>query len=330
MAITLKLKRILFLLTTISSPLLADSQSAKHRFFIELEYRNLEIRGVNEQNAFIEKTLVNGIYTLKDKHNKFISFITESGMLQGDSHGFEVVSLNLKEPSRRSMTQLELSQFQAEVMRNLDYSQFIKLTYGTGGNRKILLRSAVDCPACGNLEKELRKHSRTTDTTFYLMPTSLMPPYESEGYRYVSYIWCSPNPSQAWKDYWAEAAFKHNDCDMSPQASAERDHNLREILSAVGIFKRSSVPKIITEDGTESTPPSRDLTRAKISAAFGSAGAPYLPPPSKWLENESELDSILTATDKAQAPAEKPKNKFGAFINKLIGPVRVSSDDMNK
>ena len=72
----------------------------------------------------------------------------------------------------RAMTPGEVTGLRQEVMNGIEYAKLIKVAYGDGGNRKMLLFSAVDCGFCQRFEQEFAKYGNKVNTTFYVVPSA--------------------------------------------------------------------------------------------------------------------------------------------------------------
>ncbi len=97
-----------------------------------------------------------------------------------------------------------MGDLQQEVIAAIDYDKLIKVSYGDGGGRKMVLFSAVDCGFCQRFEQDLMKKGSGVNTTFYVVPMSLQA-FSGAGvakWQTVSRIWCADNSSAAWRKYW--------------------------------------------------------------------------------------------------------------------------------
>ncbi|NHZ82831.1 hypothetical protein F2P44_26675 [Massilia sp. CCM 8695] len=213
-----------------------------------------------------------------------LTVTNEAGTITGKSKpGYHTVGLQPGKP--RLMTPSQLDELRAEVMANIDYDKLIKITYGNGGGRKILMFSALDCPARNQFEKGLQKAAAVMNTTFYLVPGTLrdsadggLPFLEK-----VIRIKCDGDPSKAWQSYWATRSVPPaRACALTPQR-AEQDFNLLYgIMLAVKSIK-PVIPMLVSEDG-KWLPLIAGMTPAKAEAAFGAERkAPAIQPTTQWL-----------------------------------------------
>ena len=92
----------------------------------------------------------------------------------------------------------EAASVRDEVLQSVDFSKLIKLSYGNGGGRQVILWSAVDCPSCYRFEEWMMRSN--PDATFYLVPTALDRTNKSLR-NLVTNIWCSLDPATAWRSW---------------------------------------------------------------------------------------------------------------------------------
>ncbi|WP_084267471.1 thioredoxin fold domain-containing protein [Azohydromonas lata] len=251
---------------------LADGRSAVHNLFSNLARSNANL-GVTETSAVASPTLVRGIYRMTNQQGVFVGYINESGTLFGDYRGLNVVPNN--GARLRALTATESAEVRAEVLAAIEYEKLPKLTYGDGGNRRLLIFSAVDCPSCKVFEDGMRKYGANLNSTFYVVPASLQPIAQGGGkaWQTVSRIWCASDAGAAWKSFWSTRSVPQaRQCQFTePSVAESADQQLKEILRSVGI-QVNGTPQIVLEDGSfiADVP---NLSPAYVAATFGSFGA---------------------------------------------------------
>ena len=228
----------------------ADGRAAIDNLLNNLARANRKVVLNGKLNA--GPTLVKGLYLISNAQGKFMGYTNESGTLLGDWHGFRVISTKGEMP--RATTQDENRELRQEFMQSVDYDKLIKIRDGNGGDgRKVLLLSAVDCPACRNLELMLQKNEGKINTTLYIVPASLQPIKAGgmQSWQAVSNIWCAENSGLAWKEFVSRRVLPlPRDCQFSaPSVAEEASNALSDVLNAVNGVKAKGVPAFVREDG---------------------------------------------------------------------------------
>jgi len=230
----------------------ADGLSAAHNLFTNLSHGGKSI-GLTESSIQVMPTLVRGIYVINDNRGQFAGYVNEAGTLYGSSaKNLSVVSTT--GTPLRSMTSDELADLRAEVMSSINFDMLIKVQYGNGGDRKIILFSAIDCLTCKGLEGRLQKHEHDLNTTFYVVPSSLQGIDGGGGFlawQTAARIWCADDSGAAWKAYWTSHAVPQpRSCQFSdPHAARKAAQTLQALLVAIGINGINAVPLFVREDG---------------------------------------------------------------------------------
>ena len=263
----------LMLGAVVSTQAWADGRSAAHNFFTNLARAGSSI-GVTEANTMVSPTLVRGIYALTDQRGALVALVNEGGNLFGDSRGFNILPPNGGRP--RPMALDEAADLRAEVLASIDFDKLPKAVHGDGGNRQILLFSAVDCEYCKGMEDAMRSFKSQVNTTFYVVPSSLQP-IGSGGlpaWQAVSKIWCAEDAGAAWVNFWATRNIPNpRQCRFAdPRTASTAVQYLRDVFQAVGLRVLGS-PQFIREDGViirNKTP--MDVQYA--AKTFGPAGKP--------------------------------------------------------
>lgn len=277
-----------------STPAFADGHSAVHNLFSNLTRARASLN-VDEASVRVSPTLVRGVYSLANPQGGFIGFTNESGTLFGDYRGLNVVSTSGARP--RPLNPAENAEVRAEVVAAIDYDKLPKLSFGNGGGRRLLMFSAVDCPACKVFEDGMRRNAAGLNSTIYVVPSSLQPISQggSKSWQTVSRLWCADDAGTAWRSFWATRDVPQSrQCQFAePRAAEASEQQLKEILRAVGV-KVDGTPQIVREDGSliADVP---NLSPSYVSATFGPAGVPQPSmKPMRWLT--ASVDGLPTAT----------------------------------
>jgi hypothetical protein len=250
----------------------ADGRNATHNLFTNLTRAKATL-SVNESNALVAPTLVRGFYALSTQTGKFVGFVNEAGSLFGDSRGFMVVSTSGVAP--RPLALDEQADLRSEVMAAVDYDRLVRVRFGDGGGRKIVVFSAVDCPVCKQFETAIRA-TPGLNTTLYVVPSTLQP-ISGGGWaprQVATRIWCSDDRTAAWEDYWSKHQLPPNSpasCQWTPQSSETAGQYLQDILKATGA-RMPGFPHSFAEDG--SSIPLRFNDAAFMVASYGHDGLP--------------------------------------------------------
>ncbi|OEZ55417.1 thioredoxin fold domain-containing protein [Duganella sp. HH105] len=284
-------------------PAHADGRSATHNLLANMARANRSL-GITEKDSRAMPTLVRGMYVLNDNKGAFIGIINEAGTIYGDVNGFQVLSTNSTPP--RKMSSEEMSDLQQEVLAAIEYDKLIKVTYGNGGGRKIVLFSAVDCGFCQRFEQDFIKKGSGVNTTFYVVPMSLQ---DFNGgmakWQTVSRIWCADDSTAAWRKYWntLDAAPGHS-CEFDPKSAEQAARYLKQVLAAVG-SRAGGTPSFVREDGSILNNKA-DMDTAYMKKTFGSDGMPKLAAAKQpqWLVAAADVPSSQNGDDAQQTAAQ--------------------------
>jgi hypothetical protein len=256
----------------IASAAHADAESSRRAFYAQLHAKGFDI-GRDAQTTVAKETVINGVYRVTQRgSNRFVSYITENGKLSGDSSGWRVVGSNTPlSPEDRFI-------LMAEMVRNISPERTVKIQYGDGGGRKIILLSSLDCPFCAKMEANLARLAPSLNTTFYLVPSTLNGRDDSALPLWgdVAKIWCSQDSASAWKTFWATRRVPAaQQCAMNGVQAREASREFRDLLQSVGIKPHGS-PAIIREDGRVFTPPAI-MNAAQAEELYGPTGLKGVP-----------------------------------------------------
>ena len=293
---------VLLTATLLSAQAHADGALAARHF-----YENMARVGIGyktpQSDVVVRATPVNGMYVLFSRNDEMIAVTNESGTISGDAHGLKVLEAGDAAP--RPMTQAEQAELRAEVMRNINYDKLIKVSYGNGGNRKIVMFSSVDCGYCKKLEEMFARNARSLNTTLYVMPGSLRRMRNGGGpaLQTVSRIWCAPGNDVAWKNYWAKQAVPaERPCAMTAEAAEREEEYIKQVLFGSGI-KINGSPTMLDENGQRMNN-EYELNAGAANAIYGPAARPQpaMQLPARWILSPSEASAQHQLT-MAQAPA---------------------------
>lgn len=265
---------------------LADGVGAVAAFYRNMANVGISLN-VSQQNIQATPTLVRGIYKLTVKPSgQFMSYVNEGGTITGDHKGWQVIASPPRPISNR-----ELSELRGDVMRHIDFDKLIKVEYGDGGGRKMVMFSAVDCPFCKKFEANAARLASSMNTTFYVVPSALRPlsygTVALPSWRTAKNIWCAKDNAAAWRAYWSKKSLPASqNCEFDERTAEAMGNQLEELLSSVGISKHG-VPAILREDGTVFTP-QPDFDKNYATSIFGaealaSLKSVYDEKPLKWL-----------------------------------------------
>jgi len=252
---------------------IADADSAAAAYFNNLAKWHYDI-SARASTIVSSDTLVRGVYRLEDRASgRFIAMITERGDLKGDSTGWSVVGKDGPE----ELNDVQLRQLRREVMRNVRWDGFIRVRYGNGGARRLILISAVNCPYCRNMEANLQRSEATLQTTFYVLPSSLTPlDQDGEGqrtWRQAVALWCARDDGASWKKFWITRELPVDSaCPLDTAAAQKLFRNFGTVMASIGARVRGT-PALIREDGGVIGVP-LDFDSKYASSTYGPAGKP--------------------------------------------------------
>jgi hypothetical protein len=252
------------------------------------------------------------VYVLINQQGKSSGFVNENGNLYGDASGFHVFPPNGAAP--RQMTAQEVATLRGEVMQAIDYDKLIKVQYGDGGGRRMVMFSALDCGYCKTFEKHFSVLGQSNDTTFYVVPMSLRPSRSggAETWQQVSQIWCDSNNGESWKRYWATGQLPAaRACSFDAPTAERATRELVEILEAAGLRIRGT-PTIVREDGV--------LLKPAEVRTYLKQPAPPLPSAQPvWLADSALAPQSVGDTATAQQQSQQTnKVNVGDMLKKLL------------
>jgi len=266
----------------------AGADSPAGRLFARMAQSQLTF-GLDVQHVEARATPVAGVYeVVKRSNGQLVAYTNEVGTLYGDSRGFRA----LQPTGDRPLTPEESASLRREMLAQLDPSYLIRVTYGDGGGRAILLRSAIDCSGCRMLESMLAGHATALNTTFLVLPSSLAPIDAPDGparWDQAARFLCAADAGQAWKTYWHDQSTPppHAGCAHDGKALATAARQMSDLMMATG-ERVSAVPKLYAEDGA-SVPVIQQQKHAQhLDTFYGPPGKPSAADAaSKWLTPSS-------------------------------------------
>lgn len=275
-----------------SQVVLADGPSTVAAVYRNMANSGIEFQNARQQNTKATPTLVRGIYKLTvQPFGNFLGYTNEGGTIISDPKGWDVLGGPL-----RKMNSDELAELRGEIIRNIDLDKLIKIEYGNGGGRNMVMFSAIDCPFCKKFEVSAAKFAPRMNATFYVVPSSLRSVGDGvagqQSWRAVTNIWCAKDNAYAWHTYWlGKNPTSAQNCAFDERRAEEMGDQLNSLLSSVGINRRG-VPAIMREDGTVFTP-KPDFDKSYAESIFGPLALSNIKSahdgsPPKWLANMSD------------------------------------------
>lgn len=237
-----------------------------------------------------EPTLIRGLYRLVNRQGEDMGFVNTAGTLYGSTSGF--THIPPKGGGTRQLSGAALEDLRQEMLMQLDAEQLIRVPYGDGGGRRVLLISALDCPVCKRLENTLAQVQGQLNTTFVVLPSALRPvshPSGAKVWAQVSSLWCAPDQAQAWHAFWREGSLPPASSDgsacafSSPQKAMQAYLDVFTALQCAGL-EIKSVPSMVLENGSLLRY-QRDHSNADWLRLLGPEGTPRHPTPTpRWLQ----------------------------------------------
>ena len=122
---------------------------------------------------------------------------------------YVVVGAIFDADTKQNLTDARLRQLNRVAWDQLPLDLAIKKVKGNG-ERKLAIFSDADCPYCKRLESEMKTLDNVTIYTF-LFPIAQLHP---DAARKSALIWCAPDRSKAWDEFFASGKLPNNkgDC----------------------------------------------------------------------------------------------------------------------
>ncbi len=251
----------------------AGADSAAARLFARMAQSQLSF-GLDLQQVDTRSTPVSGMFEVVERSNgQLVAYTNEAGTFYGDSRGFRA----LQSTGDRPLTAEESAALRREMLARLDRSFLIRVTYGDGGGRQILLRSAIDCSGCRMLESMLAAHAAELNTTFVVLPSSLAPIDAPDGparWNQAAQLLCAVDAGLAWKTYWHDQSTpRQSGCTHDGKALATADRQMSDLLMATG-ERVSAVPKLYAENGATVPAIQQEKHAQHLDMFYGPPGKP--------------------------------------------------------
>jgi thiol:disulfide interchange protein DsbC len=150
---------------------------------------------------------------------------------------YVVVGAIFDADTKQNLTDARLRQLNRVAWDQLPLDLAIKKVKGNGA-RKLAIFSDADCPYCKRLESEMTKLDNVTIYTFMFPIAQLHP----DAARKSALIWCAPDRSKAWDEWFASGKLPNNkgDCATPLAKTAQLGQK----------YRISATPTLVFADGT--------------------------------------------------------------------------------
>jgi thiol:disulfide interchange protein DsbC len=140
--------------------------------------------------------------------------------------------------TKTNLTEKKSRELNRVAWNDLPLNLAIKKVKGDG-SRKLAVFSDADCPFCARLEEALKDVNNVTVYTF-LYPIDQLHP---DAARKSKLIWCAPDRTQAWDEFFASGKLPENagDCENPVAATAVLGQKLRVSATPTLVFADGSV-----------------------------------------------------------------------------------------
>ncbi|HXU54232.1 MAG TPA: DsbC family protein [Casimicrobiaceae bacterium] len=162
---------------------------------------------------------------------------------------YVVVGAIFDADTKQNLTDARLRELNRIAWDQLPLDLAIKKVKGNGA-RKLAIFSDADCPYCKRLESEMKTLDNVTIYTF-LFP---IPQLHPDSARKSALIWCAPDRSKAWDDWFASGKLPNNkgDCATPLAKTAQLGQKYRVSATPTLVFADGSmVPGAIPLDQLE-------------------------------------------------------------------------------
>ena len=166
--------------------------------------------------------------------------------------------------TKQNLTDARLRQLNRVAWDQLPLDLAIKKVKGNGA-RKLAIFSDADCPYCKRLESEMTKLDNVTIYTFMFPIAQLHP----DAGRKSALIWCAPDRSKAWDEWFATGKLPNNkgDCATPLAKTAQLGQKYRISATPTLVFADGSmVPGWLPLDQLESELKQADAATRKQAA----------------------------------------------------------------
>jgi thiol:disulfide interchange protein DsbC len=139
--------------------------------------------------------------------------------------------------TKQNLTDARLRQLNRVAWDQLPLDLAIKKVKGNGA-RRLAIFSDADCPYCKRLESEMKTLDNVTIYTFLFPITQLHP----DSARKSALIWCAPDRTKAWDDWFASGKLPNNKGDCATPIAKTA------LLGQK--YRVSATPTLVFADGT--------------------------------------------------------------------------------
>ena len=171
---------------------------------------------------------------------------------------YVVVGAIFDADTKQNLTDARLRELNRIAWDQLPLDLAIKKVKGNGA-RKLAIFSDADCPYCKRLESEMKTLDNVTIYTF-LFPIAQLHP---DSARKSALIWCAPDRSKAWDDWFASGKLPNNkgDCATPLAKTAQLGQKYRVSATPTLVFADGSmVPGALPLDQLEN-----ELKQAEVA-----------------------------------------------------------------
>ena len=178
---------------------------------------------------------------------------------------YVVVGAIFDADTKQNLTDARLRQLNRVAWDQLPLDLAIKKVKGNGA-RKLAIFSDADCPYCKRLESEMKTLDNVTIYTF-LFPIAQLHP---DAARKSALIWCAPDRSKAWDEWFASGKLPNNkgDCATPLAKTAQLGQKYRISATPTLVFADGSmVPGAIPMDQLENELKQAEAATRKQPAA---------------------------------------------------------------
>lgn len=205
-----------------AQPAAPTGEAATVKKLLEQKFQGAEVSHVNKTGYFggVYEAMLDDklIYTDAKAQYVIVGSIYDTGTRQ-----------NLTEARQRKLNRVALDKLPMDLA--------FKRVKGDG-SRKLIIFSDADCPFCHRLEDEMKGLDNVTIYTF-LFPIDQLHP---DAARKSKQIWCAPDKSKAWDDFFADGKVPENNGDCGDPVART------QALGAT--LKIAATPTLIFEDGS--------------------------------------------------------------------------------
>lgn len=178
---------------------------------------------------------------------------------------YVVVGAIFDADTKQNLTDARLRQLNRVAWDQLPLDLAIKKVKGNGA-RKLAIFSDADCPYCKRLESEMKTLDNVTIYTFMFPIAQLHP----DSARKSALIWCAPDRSKAWDEWFASGKLPNNkgDCSTPLAKTAQLGQKYRIGATPTLVFADGSmVPGAIPLDQLENELKQAEAATRKQPAA---------------------------------------------------------------